>query len=94
MKEESHIEYPEIDFVYDSLEEIYESSLSQGFELRDIVQLSFQLISIKIFEIADSNEQAIVVIMTLSKMMADKFEVGDLFQPHQLPFINENKKIH
>jgi len=29
MIEESHIEYPEIDFVYDSLEEIYESSLSQ-----------------------------------------------------------------
>ena len=41
MKEESHIEYPEIDFVYDSLEEIYESSLSQGFELRRYCSIKF-----------------------------------------------------
>lgn len=94
MKDQTKTEYPEFNYVYDSLEDFYDSSLSQGFEIRDIVQLSFQLISIKIFEIADSNEQALSVIMTLSKTIAEKFDVGELLEAQQLPFNDKDRKIH
>ena len=94
MNKESTKENIEFEFVYDALEELYISSESQGFEIRYVVQLLYQLIGVKIFEIADNNEQAFDVIMGLSKHLADKFDVGNMLEIANLSNNKDNKTIH
>ena len=50
MHKESTKENIEFEFVYDALEELYISSESQGFEIRYVVQLLYQLIGVKILK--------------------------------------------
>jgi len=93
MSKDHQKEFPEFNFVYDALENIYLESDSEGYEIRDIAQLLFQLVSVKIYEVADSKEQALGVITFLSHATAERLGMSDI-NVEQLTYNPDNQSIN